>query len=219
MSLIAHRHSRKKSIVNSMDLTPLLKGLGFGAGLIVAIGSQNAFVLRQGLKREHVFWVALVSSLGDVLLILLDTLGLGTVFSSSPPLIRLATWGGALFLLWYGFRSFRSALRPQSLELKGERTRSSLKATVLATLAFSLLNPHVYLDTVVLIGSVAANESLEGRTLFALGASLASILWFFSLAYGATHLTPLFRNPRAWQILDALVGVTMWGIALSLLLH
>jgi len=202
-----------------MDLALLFKGLGFGAGLIVAIGSQNAFVLRQGLKREHTFWVALLSSLGDVLLILLGTLGLGTVFSSSPLLIRLATWGGALFLLWYGFRSFRSALKPQTLELGGAHIPSSLKATVLATLAFSLLNPHVYLDTVVLIGSVAAKESLEGRALFALGASTASILWFFGLAYGAGWLAPLFRNPRAWQILDLLVGVTMWGIALSLLLH
>jgi len=201
-----------------MDLALLLKGLGFGAGLIVAIGSQNAFVLRQGLRREHTFWVALISSLGDVLLILLGTLGLGTVFSSSPVLIRLATWGGALFLLWYGFRSFRSALKPQTLELEGERKPSNLKGVMLATLAFSLLNPHVYLDTVVLIGSVAAKESLEGRTLFALGASLASILWFFGLAYGATHLTPLFSNPRAWQILDALVGATMWAIAVSLLL-
>ncbi len=202
-----------------MDFAPLLKGLGFGAGLIVAIGSQNAFVLRQGLKREHVLIVALVSSLGDVLLILLGTLGLGTVFSSSPLLIRLATWGGALFLLWYGFRSFRSAFKIQTLELSGERKPSSLRTTLLATLAFSLLNPHVYLDTVVLIGSVAAQESLEGRALFALGASIASIIWFFGLAYGASHLTPLFGNPRAWQILDLLVGITMWTIALSLLLH
>lgn len=202
-----------------MDLAPLPKGLGFGAGLIVAIGSQNAFVLRQGLKREHVFWVAVVSSLSDVLLILLGTLGLGTVLSSSPLLIQLATWGGALFLFWYGYRSFRSTLKPQTLELSKQRRPSNLRGVMLATLAFSLLNPHVYLDTVVLIGSVAAKESLEGRALFALGASIASILWFFGLAYGAGRLTPLFSNPRAWQILDALVGVTMWMIALSLLLH
>jgi L-lysine exporter family protein LysE/ArgO len=205
------------NIWNLMDVTLLLKGLGFGAGLIVAIGSQNAFVLRQGLKREHVFWVALVSALADVLLILLGTLGLGTLFSSSPLLIQVATWGGALFLFWYGFRSFRAVFKPQSLELKGERSPSSLHSVIGATLAFSLLNPHVYLDTVVLIGSVAARESLEGRTLFGLGASIASIVWFFGLAYGAGRLTPLFQNPRAWQILDALVGLTMWGIALSLL--
>ena len=202
-----------------MDLAPLLKGLGFGTSLIVAIGSQNAFVLRQGLRREHVLWVALISSLGDVLLISLGTLGLGTVFSSNPVLIRFATWGGALFLLWYGFRSFRSAFKVQTLEPEGEHRPSNLKAVMLATLAFSLLNPHVYLDTVVLMGSVAAKESLEGRALFALGASIASILWFFGLAYGSTRLTPLFRTPRAWQILDALVGVMMWMIALSILLH
>ena len=205
--------------VNSVDLALFLKGLGFGLSLIVAIGSQNAFVLRQGLIREHVFWVALVSAVADSLLILLGTLGLGTLFASSPLLILIATWGGALFLFWYGFRSFRSALQPQALELKGERSLSSLYSVIGATLAFSLLNPHVYLDTVVLIGSVAAKEPLEGRALFALGASFASTLWFFGLAYGARRLTPLFQNPRAWQILDVLVGITLWGIAFSLLLH
>nr|WP_246350947.1 LysE/ArgO family amino acid transporter [Deinobacterium chartae] len=197
-------------------LLAALKGFGTGAGLIIAIGAQNAFVLRQGLLRQHRFLVALISALGDAALIVLGVFGLGSIFASSPLLIRIATWGGAAFLIVYGARALRSALRPRALDLEAQPA-ASRRGIVLSTLAFSLLNPHVYLDTVVLIGSLAAGYGLGGRLGFAGGAVAASFVWFFALAFGASALVPLFRKPAAWRVLDALVGAVMWLLAVSLL--
>ncbi len=201
-----------------ISLSPLLQGFGLGASLIIAIGAQNAFVLRQGLRRQHVFATATVCTLCDAVLILLGVGGLGSLIATVPLLSALATWGGAAFLLFYGLRSFRSALRPGTLEAsKPSAAAGKLRGTILTVLALSLLNPHVYLDTVVLVGSIGAHYPAGERASFALGAMLASLTWFFGLAYGASWLAPLFQRPLAWRVLDMLVGCVMWGIALSLI--
>ncbi len=199
-----------------MLLLPFLRGLGLGASLIIAIGAQNAFVLRQGLRREQAVLVAAICTACDAVLISLGALGVGGVIAHLPLLARLTSIGGALFLLYYGFRAFRSARHPGILETSASaRLRSSVIAS---TLSVSLLNPHVYLDTVVLVGGLAGQYAAVPRLFFTLGAISASCLWFFSLALGAAHLAPLFNRPRAWQVLDCLVGTVMWIIALSLLL-
>ena len=191
------------------------QGLGLGAGLIIAIGAQNAFVLRQGLKKQHVFLAALVCTLCDAALITLGVAGFGTIVSSHPVLTNLAAWGGAIFLLIYGLRAFWSVFKAQGLEPEGSVTLSRRDA-VLTTLAVSLLNPHVYLDTVVLLGGIGGQFVGQHRVLYGVGAVTASSVWFFSLAYGATRLGPLFRRPLAWRILDAAIGLIMWSIAFAL---
>ncbi|MCW5851301.1 MAG: amino acid transporter [Anaerolineae bacterium] len=199
------------------SLAPLAQGFGVSAALIIAIGAQNAFVLQQGLRRSYLFVSALTCALCDAVLISLGVGGFGAVIASTPWLTLLATWGGALFLLLYGWRSFRSAMQSNSLSVQGELAALSLRATVLGLLAVSLLNPHALLDTVVLIGSVGAQYPAQQRAAFALGAMLASLTWFFSLAYGAARLAPLFQKPLAWRVLDLCVGCLMWGIAASLI--
>ena len=199
------------------SLAPLAQGFGVSAALIIAIGAQNAFVLQQGLRRSYLFVSALTCALCDAVLISLGVGGFGAVIAATPWLTRLATWGGALFLLLYGWRSFRSALQSNALTVRGNLARLSLRATVLGLLAVSLLNPHALLDTVVLIGSVGAQYPAPQRAAFALGAMLASLTWFFSLAYGAARLAPLFQKPLAWRVLDLTVGCLMWSIAASLI--
>lgn len=190
--------------------------MGLGAGLIIAIGAQNAFVLRQGLKRQDVFLTALVCTLCDVLLIALGVAGLGTLVSSQPLLTAIAAWGGALFLFVYGLRALLSALKPGRLEADAPTLPMSRRDIVLTTLAVSLLNPHVYLDTVVLLGSIGGQFVGVSRLAFGVGAATASSLWFFGLAFGAQRLGPLFRHPRAWRVLDVLIALVMWSIAASL---
>ena len=198
-------------------LQPLAQGFGLSMGLIVAIGSQNAFVLRQGLKRERVFLVATVCFLCDAALIAAGGAGFGTLVASSPRTMQIALWGGSAFLFLYGLRAFRSALHPETLDASGESDASGSAARViLSTLALSLLNPHVYLDTVVLLGTLAARFSGLSRLVFVIGAMTASLVWFYGIGYGARALAPLFRKPAAWRLLDVVVGLTMWGIALSL---
>jgi len=196
----------------------LLQGFGLGASLIIAIGAQNAFVLRQGIKKQHVFVIACVCTLCDALLIVLGVGGFGSLIAGVPLLTIVATWGGAAFLLFYGLRSFRSAFHPTVLsnDTVGAQPMR-LRNTILTVLALSLLNPHVYLDTVVLLGSIGAHYLAGARISFAIGAMLASFAWFFSLAYGAAWLAPLFKRPIAWRVLDAMVGCIMWAIAASLL--
>lgn len=203
--------------MNSAIWTPLLQGLGLGAGLIIAIGAQNAYVLRQGLRRQHVFATALICTLCDMTLIALGVGGLGLVFATSPTLATVATWGGAAFLFFYGIRSFKAALSATSMDTKeNTKAAASIKSVIIAALGFSLLNPHVYLDTVVLVGSIGGRYPIEQRAAFAAGAMLASLLWFFGLAYGAAWLVPLFQRPIAWRLLDTAIGCIMWLIAASL---
>jgi L-lysine exporter family protein LysE/ArgO len=192
-----------------------IAGYILGFSLILAIGAQNAFVLRQGLRREHVFAVCLVSSLSDAILIVAGVAGFGIVTGRLPWLAPAFVYGGAVFLLWYGWLNFRAALRGgETLEASGIRA-NSLKTTVLTSLAMTWLNPHAWLDTVVLVGSVSAGY--EGRVAFAAGATLASFTFFFSLGYGARLLEPLFVRPVAWRVLDGVVAATMWAIAVALL--
>lgn len=192
-------------------------GLGLCLGLIAAIGAQNAFVLRQGLRRAHVLPVVLTCALSDTVLIVAGVTGFGALADRIPAAAGLLRWGGVLFLVVYGALSFRRALRGgEALEPAGAATGSRARAIATA-LAFTWLNPHVYLDTVVLLGSIAADYDGR-RPAFAAGAVSASFLFFFTLGYGARLMRPLFASPRAWQGLDAAVALLLWAIALTLAL-
>ncbi len=203
-------------IVESVSLWALLKGLGVGAGLIIAIGSQNAFVLSCAIRNQHTWVVAGLCMLIDAALISAGVWGLGALIQAHPVLLEVATWGGAAFLFTYGWLAFRRAWSPDGLQAQALRTMS-LRTAVLTALALSLLNPHVYLDTVVLLGSIGGQLPGSQPLWFALGASLASVGWFSSLAIGGRLLAPWFASPKNWQRLDILVGLTMWLIAASLL--
>ncbi len=194
------------------------KGMGVGAGLIIAIGAQNAFVLSQGIRRQHVFWVPMVCSLCDICLIAIGIAGVGSLVSKNPMLVSITSFGGAAFLFWNGLGAFKSAWKQHSLT----RTQSlpeTLSRTLATTLALTLLNPHVYLDTVVLIGSIALQFKTSHRIWFGAGAATASMIWFFSLSLGGRLLAPVFASPLSWKILDTVVGVTMWSIAVSLIFN
>lgn len=192
-------------------------GFLLGASLIVAIGAQNAFVLRQGLRKEHVFAVSLVCALSDAVLIAAGVAGFGALIVALPWLAPVMRFGGAAFLAAYGLRSLWSAWRKSGALNPSTDVPKSLGATILACLAFTWLNPHVYLDTVVLLGSVSTRYG--DRMAFALGAMTSSFLFFFSLGYGARLLRPLFANPKAWRILDVVIGVSMLTLAAKLVLE
>jgi L-lysine exporter family protein LysE/ArgO len=196
----------------------LLAGLGFGLGLIVAIGAQNAYVLRQGIRREHVGLVVAVCAVSDVLLITVGAAGVGGLIARHTAALTVVTALGAVVLLVYAAHAVRRAVRPGALSVThpsgGERTR--IGSVLLAVLALTWLNPHVYLDTVVLLGSVSA--SYAAPWLFAVGAAVASIGWFTALGFGARLLAPVFGSPGAWRIFDVAVAVVMTSIAVKLLL-
>lgn len=199
-----------------MLFSAALSGFLLGASLIIAIGAQNAFVLRQGLLRQHVFIICLICALSDALLITAGVAGLGTLISQSPQLITAVTIGGAAFLFWYAYGAFKRALHPEAMHAN-KQTGGSLKTAVMTALALTFLNPHVYLDTVVLLGSLSSRFEGESRIAYGAGAAIASFLWFFALGYGARLLQPIFAKPAAWRVLDVLIGVIMSLIALSLL--
>ncbi len=190
-------------------------GFALGFSLILAIGAQNAFVLRQGLRREHVLAVVLVCALSDAVLVAAGVAGFGALAEAVPGLERVMRYGGAAFLLVYGARAFFAAWRGGEVLEAGPGAGSRARA-VLTCLALTWLNPHVYLDTVVLLGSVSAQY--ENRLGFGAGAVAASFVFFFGLGFGARLLAPFFRRPMSWRVLDALVGVVMWTIAAGLLL-
>ena len=192
---------------------------GFAASLslIVAIGAQNAFVLRQGLLRQHVFWLCLICAGSDAILISVGVAGFGALSEQAPWLEEVMRYGGAAFLIWYGYRSFRAAMRPRAME-GGETGAPSLSAAVATCLALTWLNPHVYLDTVALLGAISSPYQGAERWAFGVGAVAASFCFFFSLGYGARYLTPVFASPGAWRVLDIAIGVVMWAIAAALLL-
>jgi L-lysine exporter family protein LysE/ArgO len=193
-----------------------LSGFALGLSLILAIGAQNAFVLRQGLRREHVFWICLTCALSDAILIVAGIAGTGALTRAAPWFETLMRYGGAAFLVWYGAQNFRAAWRGGAA-LSGEgRAQTNLRTAILTVLALTWLNPHVYLDTVVLIGSISAQY--ENTLAFGLGATTSSFVFFFALGYGARLLQPVFANPKAWQILELLIGLTMWAIAAKLIL-
>lgn len=195
-----------------------LNGFGTGAGLIIAIGAQNAFVLSQGVRRQYVWVVVVICAACDALLIFAGAAGVGTLVVSNPAIKEVTAIGGALFLFFYGVQSLRSAITGGALKRAEENNEGeTLLRVVAATFAVTLLNPHVYLDTLVLVGGISGQFGDQGRFVFALGASCASVIWFFSLGGGGVVLAPVFENEMAWRVLDLLVCGVMWLIAIQLL--
>lgn len=194
-----------------------LTGLLLGGGLIIAIGSQNAYVLKQGLLRSHVFIICLICALSDAILITIGTTGIGKIIESHPDWLKAITWFGAAYLFIFGIISFRAALSNQTLSAAATDSSQNTKVIISTVLALTFLNPHVYLDTVLLIGSISSPYDSSERLYFTLGAISASFIWFFSLGYGARLLIPLFKKPSAWKVLNSLIGLLMWWIAYSLI--
>ncbi len=194
-----------------MNATDYFSGFFLGLSLIIAIGSQNAFVLKQGLKREHVFIICLFCAVSDALLISAGVAGFGAVTARFPQVVTIAKFAGIIFLLGYGLQSLYASVRlSHALTTEGQAV-GSLKKALLLCIGFTWLNPHVYLDTLVLVGMVSTGAS--SKLTFAIGAVSASFVFFFALGYGAQLLRPLFAKPKAWNILDALVGLLMFYLA------
>ena len=196
-------------------LDALVAGLLTGLSLIVAIGAQNAFVLRQGLIRQFVGPVVAICAVSDLVLITAGVAGIGAIVQHAPTALTVVRWLGVAFLTAYGVRSLWSARHAGALTPAGEE-EPRLRGAVLQATALTWLNPHVYLDTVLLLGSIAAHHGPSGKWWFAVGACAGSILWFSGLGYGARLLSPVLTRPRAWQVLDVLIGLTMLAIAWSL---
>lgn len=205
-------------VTTTPALLALASGLALGLGLIVAIGAQNAFVLRQGLRLEHVAAVVAVCAVSDIALIYAGVLGAGAAMSQVPWLIPVVCFAGAAFLFWYGALAARRAVRPAALLPDATGARAGLAVTVGTCLALTWLNPHVYLDTVVLLGSMASTYG-EHRWQFAAGAAIGSVVWFAGLGYGARLLRPVFARPTAWRMLDGGIAVVMSALAVSLVVR
>ena len=196
-----------------------LQGLALSLGLIVAIGAQNAFVLRQGLRREHVTSVVFFCAITDALLIAAGVLGMAQALGERPMVAHALALAGAVFLAAYGWNALRRALQQNGLLANEEGDGLTWAAAMAQAAAFTLLNPHVYLDTVLLVGSIGAQQPADLQVWFVAGASSASLLWFCALGFGARWLAPLFAKPRAWQVLDILIGLTMWALSGMLVLR
>ncbi len=203
--------------MSSVDVVAGLSGLGLGLSLIVAIGAQNAFVLRQGLRREHVLPVVVVCALSDAVLIVAGVLGAGALLERVPWLLVVFRFGGAAFLVGYAVVAARRAIRPGALRADDTGPGTPLMVSVTTAVALTWLNPHVYLDTVILLGSIAQSHD-EARGWFATGAVLGSVAWFTALGFGARLLRPLFARPLAWRVLDAVIALVMVVVAVSLVL-
>ncbi len=196
--------------------TVFFTGLVAGLSLIIAIGAQNAFILKQGILGNHPFAIATLCTLIDAILITLGVSGLGQLFSLNPTLLFIARAGGALFLFYYGLRSLRAVFKSESLDIHHGSKPLSLRQALMITLALSLFNPHLYLDTCVLLGSIGGQFTVQERPSFILGAITGSIIWFYSLSYGARLLYPFFQKPLSWKILDSIICFVMWSIAAAL---
>jgi L-lysine exporter family protein LysE/ArgO len=192
----------------------LISGFLAGLSLIIAIGAQNAFVIKQGLLRSHVTLVVVVCSVADAFLIVVGIGGLGSVIQSHPRVLEYVRWFGVAYLIWFGIKSIRSAFTTESLTIGATEKESSIKV-LLTALTFTFLNPHVYLDTVILLGSIA-NQFSDQRWLFALGASSASLTWFSTIGYGARAASQFMSRPIFWKILDSLIAIVMFTIAITL---
>jgi len=198
-------------------MTAFLPGFLTGLSLIIAIGAQNAFVIRQGLTKQYVLLVVLICAVSDALLIVLGVAGLGALISGLPWLLEIVRWFGVLYLSWFGIKSLRSAFKTQSLDASGAKSGSA-KTVVLSVLGFTFLNPHVYLDTVILLGSIG-NQFGPDKWWFALGGTIASALWFSSIGFGAKAASRLMAKPIFWKVLDILIAVVMFSIAILLALY
>lgn len=196
-----------------------INGLALGAGLIVAIGAQNAYLLSRALRNQHQYAVALFCSITDASLICLGIFGMGYLVHALPDLLLWISWGGVVFLFIYGALSFKSAAENHYMEVDYSRSEYSLIKVLTVAASVSLLNPHVYLDTVILLGGISSQYLGSEKLWFGFGAVTASFIWFFGLAWGARWLMPVFKNPMAWRILDSLIGIIMWGIAAGLITH
>lgn len=190
-----------------------IQGLALSFGLIVAIGAQNAFVLRQGLRREHVGSVVLFCATADAILIMAGVFGMAQALGDRPDWARTLALAGALFLAWYGWKALRRMRNPDRLLASSGGEGLKKSAAMAQAAAFTLLNPHVYLDTVLLVGSVGAQQPAPLQGWFVAGAAVASATWFSLLGFGARWMAPWFAHPRAWQVLDGLIGVTMWVLS------
>lgn len=202
---------------------PYIEGFLLGGSLIIAIGAQNAYVLSLGISRNHHLASASICAIIDISLIFMGVAGVGSWVQANPGLLKIALWGGAVFLFLYGLRTLRSAVKGEVMEVDASGGfvsggRPSLKRVAFTTLAVSLLNPHVYLDTVVLMGSISGKFAGSGRFVFAAGASTASVIWFYSLAFAGQLMAPALARPTAWRVLDVIICLTMWGIAVRLVL-
>lgn len=197
-------------------MSPFFFGFATSLSLIVAIGAQNAFVLRQGIRNEHVLPVVVLCAASDLVLIVAGIAGVGALVTAHPSVMTFARYGGAAFLIGYGLLAARRAIRPATLS-PSESAPSRLPEVLLTGLALTFLNPHVYLDTVVLLGTLA-NQRSDGRWLFGLGAIVASTLWFVGLGFGARRLAGVFARPGTWRLLDGLIAVVMIALGISLTL-
>lgn len=204
---------------SSLALSVSLQGLALSFGLIVAIGAQNAFVLRQGLRREHVGSVVLFCAMADALLITAGVMGMAGALGERPGLARALALAGATFLAVYGWKALQRARHSQQLRASEGGDGLSRGSALAQAAAFTLLNPHVYLDTVLLVGSIGAQQPAALRGWFVAGASSASLFWFGLLGFGARWLAPWFARPRAWQVLDGLIGMTMFVLSALLVQH
>ncbi|NUF48349.1 LysE/ArgO family amino acid transporter [Gilliamella sp. ESL0250] len=202
-------------------LSEILRGALISASLIIAIGAQNLFVLKQGLLKNHIFYVSAICFICDFALMSVGIFGVGIFIGSNPLITNILAILGAVFLVWYGFCAFKSAIKgTSSMQIESQvPNNNSLLKVVLATLAITLLNPHVYLDTVVIVGGIAGTLTCEQKLAFLIGAVCVSFIWFFSIGYGARLLTPLFRQKRMWVILDCIVGTVMFYIAYRLVIY
>lgn len=210
---------RRKRELIMQAFNSYIEGFIMGAGLIIAIGAQNAFVLKQGIKMEHRAVIASICALSDAVLITLGIAGMGFLFTKHPFITKCAAFGGSLYLAWFAFRCFRSAFKGESMEITGNGDSTvTLKSAVITTLALTYLNPHVYLDTVVMLGGFGATRPAGLRPFFGFGAVSASFIWFFALAYSGRALAPLFRKEIAWRVLDTAIGIVMVYISYSLVL-
>ncbi|EHM03276.1 L-lysine exporter [Acetobacteraceae bacterium AT-5844] len=202
-----------------LHATSFIHGFTVSAALIIAIGAQNMFVLRQALRREHVGPIVLFCASIDALLIMAGVAGLGALLGQAPQLRLALSLGGAGFLAWYGIGAFRRAMAPEALVAARGNQALPLASALGQAAGFTLLNPHVYLDTVLLVGSIGAAEPVAARPVFVLGAALASLAWFCALGFGGRMLAPVFARPAAWKVLEAVVGTTMLVLAAGLLLR
>ena len=194
-------------------ISSFVNGFGLTAGLIVAIGAQNTFVLRQGLRREHVGPVVCFCALADLLLVACGVLGVGAALRALPDVRSILTGGGAAFLFWYGAGALHRAATPAALQAAKEQGASPLAAVLGKTAAFTLLNPHVYLDTLLLMGAVGGSLATSAQPYFVAGAGTASAIWFTALGFGARLLAPVFARPAAWRVLDGSVAAIMLSLA------
>lgn len=199
----------------ALYIEPLTKGFITGGSLIMAIGAQNAFLIGQSVRRQYHLFIATACILLDMVLIFAGMFVMSKALTSNPEWLSIMNWAGVIFLTTYGTFALRSATKPKVVNIDKSFVNSRKRA-FLMTMALTLLNPHAYIDTMVLMGGVGAQYEREGHFYFSVGASIAGMVWFYTISLGSSYLQPYFKSPKTWQVLDAITGLMMWGIAISL---